>query len=122
MAEQLCEIWNLLDKPHTETFKGDKIVIPAHGFISKWPNGSLINELEAAEFRSSYNGSDEFGNLIEKKIKINRVGDKRPLEQTGFNCNFCGKNFLSKTELDDHSKTHSENVIKEEPKVEQKRR
>jgi hypothetical protein len=114
MPEQVCEIWNLLDKDYVEEFKGDKVTIPAHGCISKWPNGAAIDPMEAAAFRGQFAGirKDEAGNdLFQKRLKIRIVGrDEVPIKEVKLECNLCGKKFDIAQELAEHSKTHADRV------------
>lgn len=109
----LVKVWNDNKYPHTEMFKGEKINIPAGGYIE-------MDEHEANEFRGKYtpiivdfDGQPDQRSY--KMIRIEKVDSQKPVIAQMFGCNACGKSFPKIEDLEAHTdEMHLEQMADQE--------
>jgi len=96
MANTLVKVWNDNSLEHIETFKGQEIKIPAHGYVT-------MNRHEAVEFKSQFKSPVFLKGGVpdpahKKMIRVEPINDDK-IEETqapdDFDCQKCG--FVAKS-------------------------
>lgn len=105
------KVWNDNVHPYKEKFKGDDFLIPAKSFI-------LMEEDDANMFKGTFNFPvlDSDGNHTPLGFKMIRIealssSGKSTPEQPKHRCMACSYHGANASDLSEHEKTHSEQIV-----------
>lgn len=103
------QVWNENTYPYTETFKGDRVHIPAKSFVE-------MDEDDANMFLGTYNAPRKRGDNTPdpahyKMLRVVRDGATTVSPASAHICNLCAYKASGAKDLDEHSKLHAERTF-----------
>ena len=107
MAREKVKLWNEGPEDYKQTWKGDVYEIKKGAFL-------VMSRRDANDFMGTMSGMSRDGKPIVKKLRMEQLDSGKP--ESSFICNLCGQDFKDKQALDEHTKTHADRVMKENPR------
>lgn len=110
--KEIRRIWNMSEHDYTETFKDEKITIPAHGYIEKGRRWCV--EFMGTPTKFEKDNPDKPENLKQLRCETVIAG-QAPKNPTGYTCQVCGQKFSTKQSLGGHMGSHKEQPAASKP-------